>query len=184
MNERLHGERRRGPKPLAGEALDWYAVKALAARARSIGELRRLLNRRAAKPEEVSGVLARLQEQGYLNDARFAETFAAARLENDRLGRVRVVRDLRARHVTPEVAERAARKAFDGVDELALLRSRLEARLRRSGPPSTERKLASLYRALRLAGFPHAMVLDELRRLKVETEPLEALDETAGDVSG
>lgn len=167
----------RAPKQLEEEQLYWYAVKALAARARSVAEMRRLLERRAQRREDVRAVLARLKEHGYLNDQRFAENFASARLENQRLGRVRVVHDLRLHLVAPEVAERAARKTYEGVDEEDLLREHLAHRLRRTGPPKTPRKAASLYRALRRAGFSHGAILAELRQLKADAELLESLGE-------
>ena len=183
----------RAPKRLAEEELYWHAVKQLAMRARSVAELRRLLERRALRRQDVPTVLARVKKRGYLNDERFAETFAAARLENQRLGRVRVVHDLRLRLVAPEVAQRAVRSAYEGVDEAHLLRQHLARRLRsdrlgpdrlgHSGPPQNPQplenpqKLASLYRALRRAGFSHGAVLAELRRLQADPELLEHLEE-------
>src|SRR4051812_31821372 len=85
----------RRPKPLERDRLMEYAVRSLGGRAQSIGELREKLQRRAAKPGDVDEVLAHLKEIGYLNDQRFAEGFAVARLANDRFGRARVLRDLR-----------------------------------------------------------------------------------------
>ncbi len=95
------------PKPLSEDGLYQYALKALAARARSTGELRRMLERRAARKADAAQVLGRLKESGYLNDQKFAQSYAAWRLENQRLGRFRVERDLRARLVAPRLAERA-----------------------------------------------------------------------------
>ena len=37
---------------------------------------------RAENPADVEGVLSDSKDYGYLNDAQFAESFAAARLEN------------------------------------------------------------------------------------------------------
>lgn len=167
----------RKPKLLAEPELYTYAVKALAARARSVAETRRLLERRAQRPEDVRAVLVRLKDHGYLNDDRFAQSFASARLENQRLGRVRVIRDLRARLVAPEVAARAARKTYEAVDEGDLLRKHLARRLRRTGPPQSPQKVVSLYRALRRAGFSHDAVVLELRRLKADPELLDRLGE-------
>ena len=178
----------RAPKRLAEEELYWHAVKQLAVRARSVAELRRLLERRALSRQDVPRVLARLKKRGYLNDERFAETFAAARLENQRLGRLRVIHDLRLRLVAPEVAQSAVCSAYQGVDEAHLLRQHLARRLRsdrlgHSGPRQNSRplenpqKLASLYRSLRRAGFAHGAVLAELRRLQANPELLEHLEE-------
>jgi regulatory protein len=170
-------------KKLNEQELYDYAVKRLAARAYSIAEMRRRLDERARSRPEARAVLARLKDHGYLNDERFAQTYASARLENQQLGRVRVVSDLRLRLVAPEVAERAARKAYEGVAEAELLRAHLARRLRRRPPPAERRKLASLYRALRRAGFSHGGVLAELHRLRADPEVLEKL-ETEEDATG
>ena len=174
----------RAPKHLAEEELYWHAVKQLAVRARSVAELRRLLERRALSRQDVPRVLGRLKKRGYLNDERFAENFAAARLENQRLGRVRVVHDLRLRLVAPEVAQRAVRTAYEGVDEVRLLRQHLARRLRTGGPPQNPQRVASLYRALRRAGFAHGAILAELQRLQqADPELLEHLEEETEEQS-
>lgn len=163
-------------KLLSAADLHEYAVKALAARAYSIGEMRQKLERRAQDRSDVRPILARLKDYGYLNDDRFAQAYASARLENQQLGRIRVVSDLRLRRVAPEVAERAARKAYEGVEEAQVLHQHLERRLRHGPPPAEPRKLASLYRALRRAGFSHGGVIAALRQLRADAEILEKLE--------
>ncbi len=77
-------------KLLDREGLMNYAAQALAARAQSLNELRTRLKRRAARPEDVEEVIARLKEAGLLNDRKFADSFANWRRENRggvRLGR-------------------------------------------------------------------------------------------------
>jgi len=44
----------------------------------------------------IDTVVARLHEYGYLDDARFAETYARLRQENEKLGQRRVQQDLSA----------------------------------------------------------------------------------------
>lgn len=167
----------RKPRPLPEPALYNYALKSLAVRARSVAELRGMLERRAERKADVENVLARLKERGYLNDEKFALAYAAWRLENQRLGRIRVERDLRARRVAPRLAERAVEQAYRNVDEAELLRRHLARRLRRTGPPKDERRLASLYRHLLAAGFSAGAILVELRRLwKGDTGWLEELE--------
>ena len=85
------------PPRLDAAALWDYAVRALAARAHSSGELRVKLERKAEKRSDVDATLARLKEYRYLDDRKFAESFAAARLENRQFGKNRVLRDLRER---------------------------------------------------------------------------------------
>src|SRR5215216_4587864 len=96
----------RKPRPLDAESLWSYALKALAGRAHSTGELREKLRRRAERLSDIDDVIGRLKDSGYLNDRRFAESFANARLSNDRFGEGRVVQDLRQRRVAPALAEK------------------------------------------------------------------------------
>jgi len=54
------------------------ATAALARRDRSAADLTAYLERRGTAPEEASRAVARLQEVGYVNDARYATVRAAA----------------------------------------------------------------------------------------------------------
>src|SRR5712692_5271649 len=72
---------------LTAAALWEFAVKALAMRAHSTGELRRKLVQKAEKPADVEETISRLRDYGYVNDRRFAENFAGARLGNQGLGK-------------------------------------------------------------------------------------------------
>src|SRR5258708_17701132 len=143
----------RKPRQLAETDLFAYALKSLAARASSSGEMRMKLERRALRKSDVDVVIQRLSAAGYLNDERFAESFATWRKDNQRLGRRRVERDLRARRVAPKLAQSAVENAFQDVDETALLREHIAKRIRRSGFPDDRRAMASLCRHLVGAGF-------------------------------
>jgi len=70
------------PRLLDTDALWTYALKLLGGRAHSTGELREKLRRRAEQASAVEDVMARLKENGYLDDQHFAEGFATARLAN------------------------------------------------------------------------------------------------------
>ncbi|HWP83829.1 MAG TPA: regulatory protein RecX [Terriglobia bacterium] len=158
--------RRRKPKPIPDErALYEIAVRALARRARSIGELRQVLERRKAANEDIEAVLARLKEHGYLDDARYARAFAAARIDNDRQGARRVARDLAARRVHPELIQKTVRAAYEGIDEQELLRDYLRRKVRLAKPPAKASAVASLFRRLLRAGFSSATISKELQGL-------------------
>ena len=110
----------RKPKLLDQTGLYNLALRALGGRAHSTGELKEKLRLRAERPEDVDGVLAKLKESGYLNDRRFAENYASARLENQGLGKMRVLRDLRQRRVAPKLAEQVTEKTFQDTNETDL----------------------------------------------------------------
>jgi regulatory protein len=133
-----------------------YALKALGARAHSSGELREKMKRRAADLEDVEDVLARLKESKYLDDQRFAEGFANARLANEGFGKTRVLQDLRQRRVAPSLAEKTVRDVYREVDESALIEDWVRRKYRnasREGLFHEEKDLAAAYRRLVRAGF-------------------------------
>jgi regulatory protein len=166
----------RGPKPLERDRLMEYAVRSLGGRAQSIGELREKLQRRAAKPGDVDEVLAQLKDIGYLNDQRFAEGFAVARLANDRFGRARVLRDLRQHRVAPALAEGTVKQVYENVDESALIEEWIRRKYRtapREGLFQDEKDLASAYRRLVRAGFRTGEIVRALKRFAKEPELLD-----------
>jgi regulatory protein len=173
--------RTRKPKPLDETGLREFAMKSLAVRSSSEAEMRTKLERRAIRKTDVDVVMRRLKEVGFLNDARLAEHFAGWRLETQRLGRRRVERDLRARKIAPKVVESAVASAFQGVDEVALLREHIAKRIRRTGKPSFQpgdrKAMASLYRHLMVAGFSPSLIFPELRR--ISKSDADALEEEA-----
>jgi regulatory protein len=156
-----------------------YSLKALGGRAHSTGELREKLRRRAARAGDVDDVLARLKEHGYLDDKRFAESFAAARLANDRQGRLRVERDLRARRVAPSLAGRAVDEAYREVDETALIEEWIRRKYRgakREPLFPEEKDLAAAYRRLLHAGFRGGNILRALKRFAKNPELLDSFE--------
>ena len=86
FKERRKGEEEaRGARPLdpekARERTLQRAVKLLAAKPRSVAELReRLLEKEWANEASVTYALAKLKEYGYLDDERFAFGFASYRV--------------------------------------------------------------------------------------------------------
>ena len=154
------------PKPIPDEkALYEIAVKALGRRARSIGELRQLLERRKPEQKDIDAVIARLREHGYLDDARFARAFVSSRIENDKQGVRRVQRDLAARRVHPEVIQKAVSAGYEEVDERELLRDYLRRKVRMTKPPKKPSAVALLYQRLLRAGFSSATIVKELQGL-------------------
>jgi len=170
---------RQKPKPLDVSGLMGYAARTLASRAQTISELREKLKRRAARLEDVDVVLSRLKEAGYLNDKRFAESFANWRRENDGLGKTRVLRDLMARRVAPAVAIQAADAAYREVDETAMIETFLARKYRGKNLGALlaeEKHLASAYRKLRAAGFSAGNSIRVLKRYAAEADRLEEME--------
>lgn len=153
-----------------------YAVRILGGRAYSLGEMREKLRRRAANAAEVDAVLLRLKEAGYMNDRQFAEGFAAGRLENAGVGKMRVLRDLRQRRIAPKLAEQVVEETFRGSDETQLIDDFLKRKYRGKQLPqflADEKNLAAAYRRLRYAGFSGGGSIRALKRYASRADELE-----------
>ncbi len=168
--------RKQGPRKLASEELFEYGVKCLGIRAFSTGDLRAKLRLRAANAADVDPVLARLKDIGYLDDRRFAESFAAARVENEGFGRMRLLNDLRARRISGTLAEQAVERAIGERSEAELIEAYIERRMpsiATGGRIEDERKLANAYRRLRRAGFTSGSILAALKGIAARPDLLE-----------
>jgi regulatory protein len=170
---------KRKTKLLDQEALTNYALRALGGRAHSAGELREKLRQRAERAHDVDAVLAKLKEAGYLDDKRFAENYAAARLENQGFGKMRVLRDLRQRRVAPNLAQQVTERTFQSTDETDLIEAFLKRKFRgkQLGPFLADPKnLAAAYRRLRYAGFSSGASIRVLKRYASQAEELDSLE--------
>jgi len=111
--------------PLAG-AVE-FAFGYLGRRERTVGELRRHLERKGVEASVVDRALVALIEDGYLDDARLARVFAQDKCEFEDWGEVRIRRALLERGVDRELVD-AAIAGCDSEGEfgraLALLRRR------------------------------------------------------------
>ena len=172
----------RKPRTLDSEGLWNYALLVLGRRAHSTGELREKLRRRAARLEDVDEVLQRLKGIGYLDDRRFAETFATSRLSNERFGRTRVLQDLRGRRVAPALAEKAVGEVYRDVDETVLIEEWIRRKYRlapREALFQEDKDMASAYRRLIRAGFRSSEILRVLKRFARNPDLLDSFEPPA-----
>jgi len=141
-----------------------HAVKLLAAKSRSVAELReRLLERRYANKAIVETVIERLREYGYLDDQRYAFGYASLKVRQRPVGRARLERDLKFKQVTSDVAAEALDQVFEETSEAELLDRALEKRLRLRGQPKTRAAAKSLFDHLLRLGFPYELVSEKVR---------------------
>ena len=175
--------RMRGARPskkLDGDGLWTYSLKLLGGRALSTGEVRQKLSVRAEDPADVETTIGKLRDYGYLNDTKFAESFATWRRDNEGFGRGRVVRDLRQRRVAPNVADSAVQQVYQGTDEVQQIEAYLERKFRNIDLRELlqdPKKLQSTYRRLRYAGFSSGPAVRVLKRYAAQAAQLEDAEE-------
>jgi len=164
-----------------------YALGALARRGRSVAELKRLLRNRVEADTElgktlVELIIVRLKDQGYLNDSRYAASYASYRRDSDKFGRMRAISDLKAKGVHGDIIEKAVDSAYQDVMEEDLARAYLKRK--RLQKPKDKKEAARVFRALGRAGFGTKTIFAILKKWDVDDETLTVLDETLVDGTG
>lgn len=160
-------------------ALYQYAVDALGRRMRTVAELKRLMRARAGEQPDcdalVEAVTARLKEQRYLNDTSYATSYSAYRRDTEKFGPMRVVQDLKAKGVHPDVIGKAIGETYSEVDEQKLA-SEFAVR-KRLKQPQDQKQAARIFRMMARAGFSSGVIVKLLRNWNVEGETLSALEQ-------
>ena len=140
------------------------AVKLLAAKPRSIAELReRLLEKEWTNEEAVDAALTKLKEYGYLNDERFAFGYASYKVNQKPVGRQRLARDLQMKKVDRQTSEQALELVFQETPETELLDRAIAKRIRLRGRPTTRPEVKSLFDHLLRLGFSYDLIIDKVR---------------------
>jgi regulatory protein len=140
-------------------ALD-LSYRYLGRRDRTVAEIRRHLEAKQVEPATVDAAVAELHEQGYLDDARFAQRFAEDRRALDAWGAERIERKLRAVGVAPEHIA-AALSAQSADDERAAAIALLNRRL--SAPPHDDRSRERALGLLVRRGYDLDLAYDAVR---------------------
>lgn len=158
-----------------------YAVGALARKMRTVAELKRLLRSRSHPGEDgemaIEVVIAKLKEQKYLNDSRYAAAYSQYRQANEKFGRRRVITDLKVKGVHSEVIEQAVNTAYADVNEEKLAAQFLERK--RLKKPKNQRESARVFRMLMRAGFSSGTIFKVLKRWNVDDETIAVLESEA-----
>ena len=169
FKENREGEEKARPRvPLdpekARERTLQRAVKILAAKPRSVAELReRLLEKNWADEAAVTYALAKLKEYGYLDDERFAFGFASYRVRQKPVGRQRLARDLKTKKISKETADAAIELVYQETPEEELIARAIEKRTRLRGRPRTRQETKSLYDHLLRLGFSYDLIMRKVR---------------------
>lgn len=167
---RARGETEPPGKPGDREAekVTAAALKLLAARPRTEMQLReRLMQKPWANRRLIDDCIRRLKEMGYVDDGRFAESYASHRLSMRPIGRARLARELALKKVDRTTINRALDQAFGETGEDGLIDRAIQKRIRTHGSPADRRDEKRMFDHLARLGFEFDLImrkLDALRR--------------------
>jgi regulatory protein len=139
------------------------AVKLLAAKPRSVGELRtRLLEKLWTNEEIVEGVIEKLKEYKYLDDEQYARDLSMSKLRQKPQGKRRLQRSLASKQLDREVMENAVAEAFEVLPEEQLIDEAIVKRLRLKGKPETREDTKKFYDYLLRLGFGFDLIREKM----------------------
>jgi len=147
------------------------ALRILSTRSCSEGELRnRLIARRWPDAEVVEICIKRLKELGYVNDDRFAHSYASYRINLKPLGRAKLERELAIKKVPRKSIEAALDLVFGEVAEDTLIDKAIIRHIRTHGRPADRAAAKRMFDHLARRGFGYDLIIKKLRALKAEIE--------------
>lgn len=142
------------------------AVKLLAAKPRSVGELReRLLEKNWTNAEIVDRVLEKLKEYSYLDDAKFAGDLALSKLRQKPQGKRRLQQSLSQKKLSQEDVDMAIESAFEKLPETGLIDAAIAKRLRLKGRPETRDDTKKFYDYLMRQGFDFDLIRSKMNEV-------------------
>jgi len=142
------------------------AVKLLAAKPRSVRELReRLLEKAWTNGEIVDAVLEKLKGYKYLDDEQFARDAALSQLRQRPQGKRRLEQTMSRKKLDREVVATAISNALEAMPEDQMIDAAIAKRLRLKGKPETREDTKKFYDYLTRQGFGYDLIRDKLSAL-------------------
>jgi len=142
------------------------AVKLLAAKPRSVGELReRLLEKSWTNRAIVDAVIEKLSEYKYLDDNQFARDLAVSKLRQKPQGKRRLKQSMSQKKLDREVVDEAVTAAYEKLPEADLIDRAIEKRVRLKGVPETREDKKKFYDHLLRQGFAYDLIISKMSKV-------------------
>lgn len=142
------------------------AVKLLAAKPRSIGELReRLLEKNWTSAAIVDRVIEKLEEYKYLDDPQFAADLAVSKLRQRPQGKRKLLQAMSQKKLSKEDVDAAIKTAFEKIPETDLIDRSIKKRLRLKGKPETLEEKKKFFDHLLRQGFDFGLIREKMAEI-------------------
>jgi regulatory protein len=145
------------------------ALRLLAVRARSEGELDDRLRRKGYDERTSAEVVARLKSVGLVDDEEFARAWIDEKLRLRPCGPRRLVQELLTRRVPRGLAERVVGETFRDHDEVEVARRALASKARSTQRLDPAKRRARLQSFLLRRGFSYEVTSTVVRELTSES---------------
>jgi regulatory protein len=151
-------------EPLPPDKVYQYALRLLTGRDYSVFGIRQKLEAREVTGQDLDTVILRLQREGWLDDRRYAERFAALALSSGRYYGVRLRLEMRRKGFSPDIVNEVLAPLLAESDEISEVRSAAERRY--PGfcySTATDRDKRRVVGFLQRRGFKFSSIMQALR---------------------
>ncbi len=145
------------------------AVALLAQRARASGEIKQKLRRKLYMEDTIEMVIYKLEKERFLNDEEFAREWAASRARS-RMGKSRIMQELRMKGIPQEMAENALDEVDEEESDEAAAALALKLFKRYSSEPDERKAMQKMLAAMARRGYGYD---DSRRAIAAAMEQLE-----------
>jgi regulatory protein len=146
------------------------ALRLLAVRARSEGELSDRLRRKGFSEDLTAAVVFSLAEVGLVDDEAFARAWADERVRLRPVGPRRLAQELLSKKVNRDLAARVVDETFREHSELELARRAVEKKARVPGGADGGKRRARLHSFLVRRGFSYEVAAAVLKEIEGESD--------------
>jgi regulatory protein len=154
----------RNSEPSSPERAYLYALRLLTARDYTVARLREKFRSRGFEEADLDTALGRLVSEGWLDDLRFAERFAASALDSGRYYGPRLRLEMRRRGLPSEMVNTVLGHALEERDETGEVRALLERRFGGfSFTSASDREKRRTVGFLQRRGFSLSAIMSALR---------------------
>lgn len=157
------------------KAMD-MAVKYLSFKSRTSSEMVEYLKKKDVDDEIISDVMQKLGEYCYIDDAVYLKNYVENNRHLNYYGSRRMMQDLKKRGISDELLL-SLEDLFSKEDEYQCCQMVAKKNLRVLKGQTSAQKKKKLYDKLGRMGYPTEMVLEVIRSLILEEEPLELSDD-------
>ncbi len=140
------------------------ALRLLAARPRSVEELRGRLKLKKHPAEEIENVLETLKKQGLLDDEKFAKLMTVSKTLSRPVGRRQLEMDMKRKGISTRIIE-STMSGLTDYDEKEAVRKLVESRAARMKGLPPEKRKARLFGFLKRRGFSSDAIYSVLKGL-------------------
>ena len=141
------------------------AIRYLIYRDRSRNEIACYLKRKKFSADAVDETLAFLEDNDYINDQRFALQFGRSRIENKKVGKLRLERELKAKGLESATISEALNSLYEEFDERKIAMVCAKKKLEASSSNDIKKERGRLAKFLERKGFDSNLVYQVVTQL-------------------